>query len=315
MRVLKFGGSSLATPHRIRAVGRIVLDTHRREPVVVVVSAFQGVTNELVACARLAERGDAKYEQMLHEIARRHRAAASSLVGRGRRAVRAGVEALLAELRDTLHGIHLLRHCPLQALDMTAGFGERLSALIVAAYLNQTSPATSVDARQFVITEDQFTQATVMFRKTNRATRAYFVRLLRRPSGRVIPVVTGFIGSTEDGRTTTIGRNGSDYSAAILGAALGASAIEIWTDVDGVLSADPRLVPAAFALRHISYEEAMELSYFGAKVLHSDTIAPAVARRIDPDQEHVQSGGPGDAHFQPAGRRPAADREGDQLGG
>jgi aspartokinase/homoserine dehydrogenase 1 len=280
MRVLKFGGSSLATAHRIRAVGRIVLDAQRREPIVVVVSAFQGVTNELVACARLAERGDATYEQMLHELARRHRAAGSSLVGRGRRAMRAGVEALLTELRDTLHGIYLLRHCPLQALDMTAGFGERLSALIIAAYLNQTHPATFVDARQFVITEDQFTQATVLFRKTNRATRAHFARLARRHGARVIPVVTGFIGSTEDGRTTTIGRNGSDYSAAILGAALGASAIEIWTDVDGVLSADPRLVSSAFALPQISYEEAMELSYFGAKVLHSDTIAPAVAGRI-----------------------------------
>jgi aspartokinase/homoserine dehydrogenase 1 len=278
MRVLKFGGSSLATPPRIRAVGRIVLDPHRRESIVVVVSAFQGVTNELMECARLAERGDPGYEQMLHQLARRHRAAAASLVGRGRRRVHAGVDGLLAELRDTLHGIYLLRHCPLQALDMTAGFGERLSALIVAAYLNQTRPATCVDARQFVITEDQFTQATVVFGKTNRATRAYFARLFR--TARVIPVVTGFIGSTEDGRTTTIGRNGSDYSAAIVGAALGASAIEIWTDVDGVLSADPKLVSSAFALPHISYEEAMELSYFGAKVLHSATIAPAVARRI-----------------------------------
>jgi bifunctional aspartokinase / homoserine dehydrogenase 1 len=278
MRVLKFGGSSLATPHRIKAVGRIVLDQHRREPIIVVVSAFQGVTNELVECARLAERGDSKYEQMLHELARRHRSAATRLVGRGRRALQTGVEGLLAELRDTLHGIYLLRHCPLQALDMTAGFGERLSALIVAAFLNRTRPATFVDARQFVITEDQFTQATVVFGKTNRATRAYFARLFR--TARVIPVVTGFIGSTEDGRTTTIGRNGSDYSAAIIGAALGASAIEIRTDVDGVLSADPKLVAPAFALPHISYEEAMELSYFGAKVLHSATIAPAVARRI-----------------------------------
>jgi bifunctional aspartokinase / homoserine dehydrogenase 1 len=242
------------------------------------VSAFQGVTNELVECARLAERGDLRYEQMLHELARRHRSAVARLVGRGRRAVHAGVEALLAELRDTLHGIYLLRHCPLQALDMTAGFGERLSALIVAAFLNQTRPAMFVDARQFVITEDQFTHATVVFGKTNRATRAYFARLFR--TSRVIPVVTGFIGSTEDGRTTTIGRNGSDYSAAIVGAALGASAVEIWTDVDGVLSADPKLVASAFALPHISYEEAMELSYFGAKVLHSATIAPAVARRI-----------------------------------
>jgi aspartokinase/homoserine dehydrogenase 1 len=278
MRVLKFGGSSLATPLRIKAVGGIVLDRYRREPVVVVVSAFQGVTNELVECARLAERGDLRYEQMLHELARRHRSAVARLVGRGRRAVHAGVEALLAELRDTLHGIYLLRHCPLQALDMTAGFGERLSALIVAAFLNQTRPATFVDARQFVITEDQFTHATVVFGKTNRATRGYFARLFR--TSRVIPVVTGFIGSTEDGRTTTIGRNGSDYSAAIVGAALGASAVEIWTDVDGVLSADPKLVASAFALPHVSYEEAMELSYFGAKVLHSATIAPAVARRI-----------------------------------
>jgi aspartokinase/homoserine dehydrogenase 1 len=280
MRVLKFGGSSLATPQRIRAVSRIVLDKHRRESIVLVVSAFQGVTNELVECARLAERGDSQYEQVLHELARRHRAAATRLVARGRRAIGAGLDALLAELRDTLHGIYLLRHCPLQALDMTAGFGERLSALIVAAYLDQTRPATFVDARQFVITGDQFTQAAVVFGKTNRATRAYFARLFRRHSARVIPVVTGFIGSTEDGRTTTIGRNGSDYSAAIVGAALGASAIEIWTDVDGVLSADPRMVSSAFALPHISYEEAMELSYFGAKVLHSATIAPAVARRI-----------------------------------
>src|SRR5580658_9926948 len=189
MRVLKFGGSSLATPHRIKAVGRIVLDEHRREPIIVVVSAFQGVTNELVECARLAERGDSKYEQMLHELARRHRSAAARLVRRGRRALHTGVEGLLGELRDTLHGIQLLRHCPLQALDMTAGFGERLSALIVAAFLNRTRPAAFVDARQFVITEDQFTHATVVFGKTNRATRAYFARLFR--TARVIPVVTG----------------------------------------------------------------------------------------------------------------------------
>src|SRR4029079_14641618 len=113
----------------------------------------------------------------------------------------------------------------------------------------------------------------------NRRTNAYFTELFRR-SPRSIPIVTGFIGATEDGQTTTIGRNGSDYSAAIIGAAVGASVIEIWTDVDGVLSADPRVVPAAFVLPQMTYEEAMELSYFGAKVLHSATIAPAVAKRI-----------------------------------
>jgi len=162
---------------------------------------------------------------------------------------------------------------------MTASFGERLSALIVAAYLARTHPAAFVDARDFLVTDDQFTHANVIFKKTNRRTRAYFSQMFRR-SGRTIPIVTGFIGATEDGQTTTIGRNGSDYSAAIVGSAVGASVIEIWTDVDGVLSADPRVVPAAFVLPQMTYEEAMELSYFGARVLHSASIAPAVARRI-----------------------------------
>jgi aspartokinase/homoserine dehydrogenase 1 len=279
MRVLKFGGSSLATPARVRDVGRIVLDSGNREPVIVVVSAFQGVTNQLVECARLAERADDAYERILLELTRRHRAAAVKLSGRRSRAVRDRVERLLAELRDTLHGIRLLRHCPLQALDMTASFGERLSAEIVAAHLSIAVPAAFVDSRELVVTDDQFTQAAVVFPKTNRLTKAFFTRFFRRRT-RAVPVVTGFIASTEDGRTTTIGRNGSDYSAAIVGAAVGASVIEIWTDVDGVLSADPRFVPSAFALPHISYEEAMELSYFGAKVLHSATIAPAVARQI-----------------------------------
>ena len=193
--------------------------------------------------------------------------------------VRVQVDALLAELRSTLQGIHLLRHCPVRALDMTASFGERLSALIVAAYLARTHPAAFVDARDFLVTDDQFTHANVIFKKTNRRTRAYFSQMFRR-SGRTVPIVTGFIGATEDGQTTTIGRNGSDYSAAIVGSAVGASMIEIWTDVDGVLSADPRVVPAAFVLPQMTYEEAMELSYFGARVLHSSSIAPAVARRI-----------------------------------
>src|SRR5206468_8405012 len=202
------------------------------------------------------------------------------LIRRGRTRTRSQVDALLAELRDTLHGIHLLRHCPLRALDMTASFGERLAALVVSAYINQKYPAAFVDAREFVVTDDQFTHANVIFRRTNPAARRTFARIARRFRSRVVPVATGFVGATEDGQTTTIGRNGSDYSAAIVGAAVGASVIEIWTDVDGVLSADPRIVPSAFVLPQMTYEEAMELSYFGAKVLHSATIAPAVARRI-----------------------------------
>jgi aspartokinase/homoserine dehydrogenase 1 len=278
--VLKFGGSSLSTPATIRQVAKIVLAARRREPLIVVVSAFEGITNRLLECARMAERADPAFEAAFEQIARRHRTAVTQLVARGRARARAEVDALLAELHSTLQGIHLLRHCPVRALDMTASFGERLSAFIVSAYLTQKYPAAFVDARDFLVTDDQFTHANVIFKRTNPRARKLFTRLSKKHRGRVIPVVTGFIGATEDGQTTTIGRNGSDYSAAIVGAAVDASIIEIWTDVDGVLSADPRVVPSAFVLPQMTYEEAMELSYFGAKVLHSAAIAPAVARRI-----------------------------------
>ena len=165
-------------------------------------------------------------------------------------------------------------------MDLAASFGERLSTLIIAAYLQQMHRTEPVDARQFIVTDDQFTHAAILFDQTNRKIRLYFNRLEKKSRHSVIPVVTGFIGSTEDGRTTTIGRNGSDYTAAIVGTALRVSSIEIWTDVDGILSADPRAVPSAFVLPQMSYEEAMELSYFGAKVLHPATIAPAVAKKI-----------------------------------
>ena len=281
MKVLKFGGSSLGTPRRVREVGQIVLSEARRGPVIVVVSAFQGVTNDLLECARLAEKGTADYEPAWRKIAARHHVALDDLLGKKNGAgVRKQVNDLLAELGDALHGVQLLRHGPPRVLDFIGSFGERLSALIVAAFLRRSRPARFVDAREFIITDDQFTSANVIFGKTNRAVRRFFTRLFRSAGRRVIPVVTGFIGSTSDGRTTTIGRNGSDYTAAIIGAAVGAGVIEIWTDVDGVLSADPKAVASAFVLPRITYEEAMELSYFGAKVLHSASIAPAVARRI-----------------------------------
>jgi aspartokinase/homoserine dehydrogenase 1 len=280
MRILKFGGSSLSTPAVVRDVAAIVLAAQRREPVILVVSAFHGVTNQLLEAARLAERPDDAYRKALDDIARRHRSAVAALVGGGRTRARITVDAMLDELSSTLQGIHLLRHCPLRALDMTASFGERLSAAIVAAHLNRRYPSAFVDARDFLVTDNQFTHAAVEFERTNPRARRLFGRLARQHAGRVIPVVTGFIGATADGQTTTIGRNGSDYSAAIVGAAVTASAIEIWTDVDGVLSADPRLVPSAFVVPRMTYEEAMELSYFGAQVLHSASIAPAVAKRI-----------------------------------
>src|SRR5262249_22084351 len=265
---------------RIADAGRIVLGSINGTPTVVVVSAFQGVTNQLLECARLAEQGRTACEEAYERIAVRHRDAVAALLEPGNAAkTRALVDAQLEELRDTLAGITLLGRCPPAALDTTASFGERLSALIVSAYLNQFKRTSFVDARRFVTTDHRFTCATVNVSKTNRDAEDYFSSLWRNSRG-VIPIVTGFIGRTEDGRTTTVGRNGSDYTAAVIGGALDASVIEIWADVDGVLSADPKRVGSAFVLPQMTYEEALEMSYFGATVLHAASIGPAVARAI-----------------------------------
>jgi aspartokinase/homoserine dehydrogenase 1 len=164
VKVLKFGGSSFYAGDD-SASRQILLATRRREPLIVVVSAFEGVTNQLLECARLAERADARFEESFGQVARRHQSAVRQLIGRGQRRIRVAVDALLTELGGTLKGIHLLRHCPLRALDMTASFGERLSALIVSGYLNQQYPAAFVDARDFLVTDDQFTHANVLSRR------------------------------------------------------------------------------------------------------------------------------------------------------
>lgn len=281
MKILKFGGSSLATPERVREVARIIFNAAKKNRVTVVVSAFHGVTNQLLDCARRAEAGDETYEAQCEQLAHRHRAALSSLLGNQKNSrARKHVDAMLKDLREVLHGIYLLRHCPPQTLDLAASFGERLSATIFAPFLSRFQPAEFVDAREIIKTDDRFTHAAVLFEKTNPLIRVRINSMQRGRGKSPIPVITGFIGSTEDGRTTTIGRNGSDYTASIVGAAMNASVIEIWTDVDGILSADPSAVPSAFTLPSISYEEAMELSYFGAKVLHAATIAPAVKKNI-----------------------------------
>src|SRR5262245_12187981 len=281
MRILKFGGSSLATADCIRKVGKIILENTRREPAVIVVSAFQGVTNELLQCAQLAENGDVLWESVWRQIVARHRSMLGRLIAKRRAALfERKLVPLFNDLHDALHGVQLLNHAPPRARDLVTSFGERLSALIIGGYLAESRTAQFVDARELIFTDDNFTSANVIFPRTNRAIRRYFAGLLRTSRRAPIAVVTGFIASTTDGQTTTLGRDGSDYTAAILGAALNASTIEIWTDVDGVLSADPNHVPTAFTLPRISYEEAMELSYFGAKVLHSGAIAPAVARGI-----------------------------------
>jgi aspartokinase/homoserine dehydrogenase 1 len=276
MNVLKFGGSSVANPERIRLVEQIVREAERRSRVIVVVSAFQGTTDQLLACARTAERGDLGYRNLFQTLSRNHlRVLRELLPGRKGLTTKSAILELLKELKETLNGIELLHDCPPRTLDLVASFGERFSSVIVAAYLSQKGPAFPVDARNLIITDDHFTNAGILFGPTNKAICDYF-----RQHQKGTAVVSGFLGATEDGWTTTIGRNGSDYTATILGAALGASMVEIWTDVDGIMSADPRSVPAAFVLPQVTYEEAMELSYFGAEVLHSAALAPAVAANI-----------------------------------
>jgi aspartokinase/homoserine dehydrogenase 1 len=280
VKVLKFGGSSLATPDRIAGVARIVLEGVNGSAAAIVVSAFQGITDQLLEAARLAGRRDAAYGAARDEIVARHRAAVDGLFAPSDSSdIRATLGAELGEMSRTLQRIYQNGLCPPSEFDAVASFGERLSALIVAAYLNRFRPARFVDARQFVITDGQFTRATVRHASTARLARQYFSDLWDHPD-RPLAVVTGFIGSTIDGRTTTVGRNGSDYTAAVVGAALGASAIEIWTDVDGVLSADPRAVSSAFVIPRISYEQAQEMSEFGAKVVHPSAVACAVGQSI-----------------------------------
>ena len=224
---------------------------------------------------------DPECDQAYERIAARHRSAIESLLGRhqGRR-IRALVDEQLAELRDALHGIRLLGHCPPAALDVAASFGERLSALIVSAYLNRFRRARFVDARRFLTTDEQFTRANVIFPKTNRAAREYFSSLLAG-----IPAPPSRSSPDSSAAPKTAGRRrsaGMDPTTRRRSSAraLGASMIEIWTDVDGVLSADPKAVSSAFVLPQMTYEEAMEMSYFGAKVLHAATIGPAVAKSI-----------------------------------
>jgi aspartokinase/homoserine dehydrogenase 1 len=280
-KIMKFGGSSVASPERIRDVASIVFKALKRENVAVVVSAFQGVTNQLLECARLAEAGKKKFREDYKMLASRHQKALKMLhKGNPPARVISELNVMLRELDEALQGIYLLHHASPRALDLVASFGERLSALVISSFFQRTHPTRPIDSRDLIKTDDQFTRAVVQFDKTNALIKDYFKKTVAGTGKRFIPVITGFIGSTGEGLTTTIGRNGSDYTAAIFGAALDVSVIEIWTDVDGILSANPRLVPKAFVLPKMSYEEAMELSYFGAKVLHSSTIAPAVAKRI-----------------------------------
>ncbi|HET7839721.1 MAG TPA: aspartate kinase, partial [Rectinemataceae bacterium] len=276
MKVSKFGGSSVGSPE---AIARMVGIVAERGPRLIVVSAFSGVTDELLATAESAAAGEEGWGEGLESLARRHRSAVAALAP----AQACGpVDLLLDELAELLRGVRLSRELSPRGRDLVMSFGERLSAPIVeAAFRAAGLAAEAVDARSLIIAAGGFGKGRPLMAETRQAALARLGAFARQPEGPApMPIVTGFIASTRDGETITLGRGGSDYTATILGSVLGAEEVEIWTDVNGMMTADPRRVPDSFSLESLSYAEAIELSHFGARVIYPPTIQPALEAGI-----------------------------------
>lgn len=278
MNVLKFGGTSVADAAAVRKVIAIVQDEVKKGPMALVCSAQGGVTDMLLRTGNLAAAKDKAYRDVLLDLNLRHMTALRNLVPANEiDPVLEQVERLLRELSELLQGIFLLGHMPAMAQDSLVSYGERLSCSIIAAALRAAgTDAAFWDTTQLVLTDSKFGNARVDFAATNERLRTAWNSL---PKGWV-PVITGFVGANDKGQITTLGRGGSDYSAALVGAALHAEEIQIWTDVDGMLTADPRRVDQAYSIPAISYAEAKELSHFGAKVLYLPTLGPAMVAGI-----------------------------------
>ncbi|MGH9689713.1 MAG: aspartate kinase [Candidatus Acidiferrales bacterium] len=273
LRVMKFGGTSVGDASCMARVAQIVKDASREGSAVVVVSAMSGVTNRLIEAARQSELGERDSVAALFEALRKqHDAALAALIRskETRSSLGARMEEIFAEGERLCKGTAMLRELTPRTLDAISSLGERLSAPLVAGGLEELGLASeAVEATELIVTDPFHGGADPIMDRTMARCEA---RLRPRLQAGVVPVVTGFIGATADGVLTTLGRGGSDFSATILGAAIGADEIIIWTDVDGVLTADPKLVPDARTIPEISYREATELAYFGAKVLHPKTL-------------------------------------------
>ena len=281
MLVLKFGGSSVGSPEALEKVIEILKDPDRRKnTALVVVSAFSGVTDGLIDLGKRAASGDETYLELAEAMKKRHlETAARFLFGDELKTAGDFLEKQFSELLRILDGVSILRELSLRSLDLVMSFGERFSAPLIASILSAKGlPASYLDSRQLIKSTDEYGKAAVLEDETFRLVLSWFNAAAQsKPS---LPIAAGFIASAPDGSTTTVGRGGADLTAAIFGAALGAEEVEIWTDVDGIHTADPRLVKNAFSMESISYEEAMELSHFGAKVIYPPTIRPALERNI-----------------------------------
>lgn len=287
MIVHKFGGTSVGNAARFSDVAEIVCQRHagsERTPTdvsIVVVSAMEGVTDSLIAGARAAAEGkDTTYRSVKAELLSRHLETVDTLLNDSRERLIVGglIEDQLHDLERLYRSIAVLGELTGRGCDAVAAFGEYLSVHILAAALRERGVrARAISSIELIVTDNHFGAAAPLMELTRRRLQKQLVPLLERGT---LPVLTGYIGATEDGATTTLGRNGGDFSAAIIGAALSADEIWIWSDVDGILTADPKIVPQARTLAELSYAEASELAYVGAEVLHPRTIRPVVQGKI-----------------------------------
>lgn len=279
MIVCKFGGTSVQDADAMTRLAQIINAQRHRQPIVVA-SAMGKTTNHLLEAAQTAAKGKRQEAlDLLTKIKEKHLKEAQKLgISVTEGWVQENIQAYFKEMRDLVKGLAALGELTPRITDAIASYGERLSTPILTQVLeNHGMPAQLMDARECIITDDNFMRAAPIFELTDAAIVEHLKPVLK--AGK-IPVFQGFIGRTRSGITTTIGRGGSDYSAAIVGAALDVDDIQIWTDVDGIMTTDPRMVKEAKRIKAISFDEAAELAYFGAKVLHPATIIPAVRKKI-----------------------------------
>lgn len=283
--VMKFGGTSMGSADRMRAAAAIIAEQRAVRPVLVVVSAMSKITDLLLETLRRAELGDrAAVDSQLRTLLDRHVAACEDLLGQPASAVQFreaaynAVQSLVSEFHRIANGVLMLGERPPRSVDEAVAIGERLSSVLLAYYLEATGiDAKSVNGSDVIVTDAVFGNATPQMEATRVRCSERLRPLLEKGT---VPIVTGFNGATADGRPTTLGRGGSDFSASILASALDAEELWIWTDVDGIMSADPRLVSEVAVLEEVTYAEAAELAYNGAKVLHPRTLAPLVEKQI-----------------------------------
>ena len=280
MQVLKFGGSSVGSADAIAKVIAIVSERIRKEPTIVVVSAMSGVTDQLLMLAQSASQGNEAYKTIIQHIEQKHLDAVRALLPiQQQSGTLSMVKQLLNELESNCEGLFMLRELSMRMQDKIISYGEILSSKIIsAAFESKGIQQQWVDSRDLIKTNSQYFNAVVNKASTDSAIQQYFTSKDNNPFD--VYIAPGFIASDTEGNTTTLGRGGSDYTGAIYAAALKASALEIWTDVSGMMTADPKMVSNAKEIPHISYQEAMELSHFGAKIIYPPTIQPVMYQNI-----------------------------------